>query len=395
MSNVDLKRILAIALIMFGHQLYGVDQIILGTVLVNIMEDISIPLFLGGVIVTLFGAGVVVSSILAGLIIKQKAFGFAISAGILIFSLFTFLTGFASSAWEISFYRIGVGVGEGLWSVTYYSIMGTLFAKRRGLANAIAGNMYILGFLWSYPLIAAILAWSGSWRLPFHVFGLLGFITLALIVSLVKPVALKQSGPLAVIKREEPRSSILRNRNVILSCFMGIFFSFIFYSVAGLYPTYLRTVLGYDPVSSGILMSMQNWSALVTAPLILFLSDDHGRKPFMYFLSLFSAFIIYFLFHLTPGDFIFAAIVCIIYGTGAVTYPLTLALVQDSVSTETITYATSIFSSSFYAGAAVAGLSTGYVVSMLGWELASFWLIACCIAFFLVTVMARETRGRK
>jgi MFS family permease len=374
---------------MFGHQIYAADQIVLGVVLVSVMKDIMLPLFLSGMVTTLFGVGILVGSMLAGWIVQGRGFRFTASFGILCFSIFTLLTGFSTSAWDISLYRVAMGIGEGIWNVAYYSIIGTLFAEKRGFASAIAGNMYILGILWAYPLTSIILVWSGSWRLPLQIFGMLGLFALAIILLTLKPLVSAASTMREAT--DDNNRSFLRDRNVLLSCFMGLFNSLVFYSIASFYPTYLMSGLGYDPILSSALMSMQTWSMFITAPVLLYLSDRHGRKPFIYFASLSTAFIVYFMFHLAGSSFATASIACLAYGVANCGgFPMILAFVQDSVGKEKIASVTGIYNIAFYTGTIAAGPVTGFIISTLGWEATGIWLASCSLLYFLAATIAKQ-----
>ncbi|MEM2273331.1 MAG: MFS transporter [Candidatus Bathyarchaeia archaeon] len=388
-----LKTILTVIPLMVAHQLYAADQVILGIVLTDIMRDIGLSMFSGGVVATLFGVGVLVGSMLAGWIIRRKGFKFSAFIGLFGFSIFTFLTGFSSSAWDLSLYRIGMGIGQGIWNVSYYSIIGTLFAKKRGFSTAIAGNMYVLGLFWAYPITTVIRILSGSWRLPLNIFGLIGFPILALIfLTLGSP---KETLTKSHIEFEsENLLSTLRNRNTLLGCFIGIFQSLIFFSVISFYPTYLTSALRFDPLLSGILMSIQTWSTFIASPIILFLSDRYGRKIFLRLMSLSLTPITYFMFNLNliGANFTFTAIASIIYGAAiSGSFPLALAFVQDSAAKAEIASATSLFTVAYYVGTIAAGPMTGYITFLLGWKATSLWLTTCCLISFLLAIMTKHS----
>ncbi|MEM3550465.1 MAG: hypothetical protein QXV01_05170 [Candidatus Bathyarchaeia archaeon] len=156
LKELTCNRMVTLLLFMLSHHFYAADQLIIGAVLVEVMRDLSIPIFWGGAITTLFGLGIVFSSMLTGGIAKKIGLAYTLFAGLFTFSLFTVLTGISSSALDMSIYRVGVGIGGGIWNVAYYSVFGSLYPKRRGLASGIAGNMYILGIFWSYPVASMI-----------------------------------------------------------------------------------------------------------------------------------------------------------------------------------------------------------------------------------------------
>ncbi|MBS7647779.1 MAG: MFS transporter [Candidatus Bathyarchaeia archaeon] len=381
-------------LIMFSHNLYAADQFIIGTVLVNIMTDLSLSIFWSGVIATLFGLGMVFSSLLAGRIIEKIGLFYALLTGLFTFSLFTVLTGFSFSPIDISIYRIFVGIGEGLWNVSYYSVFGSLYPKRRGLASGIAGNMYIVGIFWSYPVASIIFSWMNSWRAPFHVFGLSGLFLLVLIMLAAKFAEFRHLEEREnTVKQKERLPVMLKDRNIILGLIISFFAAITFYSITVFYPTYLRTVLNYDPVFSSTLTSTQMCSMMIMSPLILFLSDKYGRKLFLCSSSLMLAPVVYFMFRPEFGIPHIVSLLCIIYGAvNSGGYPLVVSFFQDLVEAPLIPLATSFCSAVFNIGSLASGPTTTYFVSLVGWEDLWVWLIICCLTYFLAAFMIKAGR---
>lgn len=392
---------LTLTVLAFGHQVYGADQVAIGIVLNEVMKDIGAPLALGGLLATLFGLGQVISSNPAGLIIERRGPRFALCLGIGIFSLFTLLTGLARTYLDASFYRVCFGIGQGVWNVTYYSTIGMLFAERRGLANAVLGLMFPIGVLWGAPATAIAFVWSGDWRTPFYVLGIVGFLITAIIILAVKSSTFKRPGSQVTARGNQPKSaesflSILKVRNVALGCIIGMFFALTFSSILALYPTYLRTVLGMDPVTSGVIMSLQTWPWIIVAPIFLTISDRYGRKWFLCYYGLFSAFAVYYMFHLPPENFVLAGAVSFIYGVaGAGAFSMIMIFIQDSVKESKIGASTGLVNSFIYIGVTVAGPITGYIVSLWGWAFAGYWLAGCGVVFFIAALVVKETWVRK
>ncbi|MEM2146827.1 MAG: MFS transporter [Candidatus Jordarchaeaceae archaeon] len=395
----DIKRgifkiMIIIIPLLFGHQLYAADQAILGTALTNVIRDLDIPLVLGGTITSTLGFGIIIGSLTASLIIRKRGFVYTLSLAITVFSFFTFLTGFSFSAWDLLLFRILVGVGEGLWNVAYYSMVGILFSKNRGLAIAITGNMYPIGLLWAYPLITSFITWFGNWRLPFIFFGLLGFPIAVLINLFIKSIMLKQythSGNGAKKDRRlHSYRSTLMKASVLSGCIMMFFHALIHSSILTYYPTYLVNI-GYDQTVSGVLMAILSFMLLISTVIILLLSDRYGRKPFIYCSALFSAVASVLMFQLRSKNFVYSAAICVFFGATQMGggYPLIAAFVQDSVSVETIGFAMSVISISYYVGNLIAGPATGYIVFFSGWMFGGFWLALCCLSVFTALILVK------
>lgn len=380
-----------------GHQIYGADQISIGIVLNEVMEYLGTPLALGGLLATLFGVGQIVGSNPAGWILERRGPKFTFSLAMGIFSLFTFLTGFVVSYWDAAIYRVCFGIGQGVWNVTYYSTIGKMFAKRRGLAAGVLGVMPSIGMLWGAPATALMFVSSGNWRLPFFLLGILGFLILFLIILTAGSIPSKEQSP-SLVQREraESHTSVLKNRNVFLGSIIGVFFALSFSSIAALYPTYLRTALHFDPIAAGIIVSVQTWAIIAVAPIFLILSDRYGRRRFLCYYGLSQAAAAYLMFHVPVGNFPLAVAANFIYGVaGAGTFPMVMIFMQDSVPYAKIGASTGFANLFLYVGVTAAGPITGYVASLLGWSFAAYWLVACGIVFFAAAFFIKEMRVRK
>ncbi|MDI9619338.1 MAG: MFS transporter [Candidatus Nezhaarchaeota archaeon] len=396
MKSRDAKRVLALLSLMICHQLYAADQYIVGAVLLDMMRELSLTIFWGGAIATLFSLGIVVSSMLASWIIRGIGLLNTLLISLFAFSSFTVLTGLSTSAVDASICRVCVGLGQGAWNVAYYSVFGILYPKSRGLMSGVAGNMFILGILWSYPTASLLLSLSGSWRLPFYVFGFSGVVMAAPLLLTVKPGISEdvKQGTDGRMKKAE-LLKLLMDRNMASSCALSFFAAVGFGTITSLYPTYLREVLKYGEVLSSAMTSVQMCLTLVAAPVVLSLSDKHGRKPFLYLSSVWVAPLVYLMFRPEIGSPHVTALLCSIYGVlNSGGYPLLLSYIQDLVPVGLIPLATSICTTAYYAGLLASGPIMGSLVALVGWENASFWLIFCYLAYFAAALIVKETRGR-
>lgn len=109
-----------------------------------------------------------------------------IAAGLAIWSLLTFLTGFARSYLEIFAIRIGVGIGEAAGGAPSQSLLSDTFpVERRATALAVLALGGPLGSILVFAL-GGWLADAYGWRVAFMVFGLPGLL-LALLIRTTVP----------------------------------------------------------------------------------------------------------------------------------------------------------------------------------------------------------------
>ncbi|MEM3550466.1 MAG: MFS transporter [Candidatus Bathyarchaeia archaeon] len=183
---------------------------------------------------------------------------------------------------------------------------------------------------------------------------------------------------------------MLKSRNIVLGYVISFFAAVNFYSIAGFYPTYLRTVQNYDVVFSTTLTSIQMCSMLIMAPVILYLSDKYGRKPFLYYSSLLLAPVLYFMFRLEANTPYLVLLLSILYGAvNSGGYPLIVSYFQDSVPEPMVPFATSLCATVFNLGSLLSGPAMGYFVSLIGWENVGIWLLFCCLTYFLAAFIAK------
>src|SRR5262245_39519401 len=99
-----------------------------------------------------------------------------LSAGVFVWSLMTFLSGWARSYWTLFALRLGVGIGEATCAPAATSLIGDLFpANKRAKALSVFMLGLPLGIALSYAVSGSI-AQSYGWRSAFYVAGLPGLL---------------------------------------------------------------------------------------------------------------------------------------------------------------------------------------------------------------------------
>lgn len=109
-----------------------------------------------------------------------------ICIGCFVWSMFTLLSGYAQTTWQLAAARVGVGVGEAAFVAPAYSILAAYFApSRRGIAFAILGLAVYFGQIGGYALGPAIAA-EHDWRMAFKMVGIPGMIVAPLAWLLIR-----------------------------------------------------------------------------------------------------------------------------------------------------------------------------------------------------------------
>lgn len=109
-----------------------------------------------------------------------------LSAGCLLWSLFTMLSGLAGDRWMLAATRVGVGIGEAAFIAPAYSVLADRFGpEQRGKAFAILGLGIYFGQIGGYiggPALAAL----HGWRMAFLLMGAPGILLALLTVLLIR-----------------------------------------------------------------------------------------------------------------------------------------------------------------------------------------------------------------
>lgn len=186
-----------------------------------------------------------------------------ITLSLLVWSLFTVLTGFARTFWQLLFARAAVGIGEAGCSPAAYSLISDYFEpKRRSTALSIysmgiAGGV-VIGFL-----VGGQVAQAYGWRAAFYVVGLPG-VLLAVVMKLTlrePPRGFSDAGP--VDQEPPPVTQVLRAlwakpafRHMSLAAALH---AFVGYGVGGFNPAFLMRTHGMGVAEVG------NWLAPIAA----------------------------------------------------------------------------------------------------------------------------------
>lgn len=127
-----------------------------------------------------------------------------IAAGLLVWSLFSGLTGFAADFWTLFFCRLMVGVGEATLGPAAISLLSDYFPPAK---RATVTSIYSMGIAVGAGLAAFLGGWIGlhyGWRWAFYTLGFPGIFLAALVFLLREPVRSKDS----VIATQKDVSSV-------------------------------------------------------------------------------------------------------------------------------------------------------------------------------------------
>ena len=207
---------------------------------------------------------------------------------VLMFSVFSLLTGFAAGFVSLLIIRAVMGAFEGpIMPVSQSFIIPQSTPSRRGMNMGIM-QVAAVGAIASLagPLVQVQLAESIGWRMTFVITIVPGIIIAILVFRvLINPPTegneyeMKQRGE-DVSKREKvPFWKIMNNRNIILSIIGTLFLLCWYVCTLTFIPGYLTVEKGFSNVEMSQIMAAFGVGAILWGVLVPKLSDIFGRKP--------------------------------------------------------------------------------------------------------------------
>jgi len=246
-----------IAILFLGWSLGNFDRFIMNYAILGISEDFHLTASATGIVLSSFFAGYALMQIPGGWLADKFGYRKVLIIAVLLWSIFTFITGSAWSLWSLILIRFFFGLGEG----SYFP------AASKGIANWFPQNersramsiMLTSGTIMGVitPIIGTMLMHSIGWRMIFYIVGGIG-----LVITLLFYFLLHEQNQTKLVKREavlqtkSPLSEVLKTP-MIWNLFIANFSIYaVNWGLSAWMPTYLLNVKGLDLTSVGIISAI-------------------------------------------------------------------------------------------------------------------------------------------
>jgi predicted MFS family arabinose efflux permease len=206
----------------------------------------------------------------------------------------------------------------------------------------------------------------GRWQVPMIVFGVLGFLAMAVIAVGVDSSCTERERATA-IRQDVGGAATLVNRNTILLTAMSLLGGLVIYGYLGLYPTFLREALGYSPTAAGSVMGLYGLGALMSIAGG-WIGDRGSPRAVLSATFVVAALLGYLLFN-GPAAYYWQAMLSFVWGVvvSGMIYVNLAGYHVKAVRRHLAGRASGVFVSSLYLSAAVAGYSMGWLANRGGW----------------------------
>jgi MFS family permease len=203
------------------------------------------------------------------------------AGGLVVWSLFTALSGGAWSFASLLLFRLGVGIGEASYAPAANAMIFDAFPpQRRARAVAVFQLGIPVGLLVAFLSVGWIVQATGSWRVPFVVAAVPGFLLAVAMLYLPEPErGASERGPAAPVGEAAPIRSILRIPTVRWLIVAGIGVQVPTYAVATflvpLLQRYFGLAIGPASLSAGLILGVTGIVGLLLGGV---LADRASRR---------------------------------------------------------------------------------------------------------------------
>jgi MFS family permease len=338
--------------------------------------DLSLPQV--GLASTVFTLGMGLAGIPTGYLLSKLSRKSVVIIGLVMFSVATYMTGYASNLTDLMIYRFISGLGEAMQLTAILAIGTTYFLNHRAVAASSLNFTFGIGAIIGPNLGASILA-NSDWQVPFVAFGLAGIPVLLLIMIFVKP----WFSELVVSEKNNTVESDVGGQlwsiTPILMAIATVFAGLAIYGYLGLYPTFLRESLGFTPKQAGLAVSFYGAGALLS----LFggwLGDKFNYRKILIISLVVAAVTGGILFSGTYQSIEMNMFLSFIFGSSisGMVYANLSAGIIKSVKRSLASKASGLFVASLYIPAAFSGYLLGALKGILGWTGAGLVQVSLC-----------------
>ena len=370
MAPTGTVAMVGVAIIVSSYCINAMDRTLFPLILPEVAREYRFSLPEAGLMSTVFTIGMAVAGIPAGYLMSRMARKSVAQTGVLIFSVATILTAWASGFADMLLFRALTGIGEAMQLTALLAIMSACFVRYRGAAVGALNCAFGIGAVIGPSLGAAILSAYGTWRAPMICFGMLGFAVMALVPIFVRSSVTEVTASVTPRTNMAGGADTLVNRNSLLLLLLSAISGLSIFGFLGMYPTYLRGQLHFSPGDAGAIMSIYGLGVLVSVGGGL-LGDRFPVRPVLAVSFAVAAVIGWLLFN-GPANFALQSVLAFAFGvvfSGAIYVNLAAGHVK-AVNDRLSGQASGLFVSAFYAAASVAGYTIGWLANAFGWAAA-------------------------
>jgi MFS transporter, DHA1 family, inner membrane transport protein len=382
--------------LLLSYILNSIDRSLFSILTIEVRDAMSLSLPEVGLAATVFTLGMGLAGLPTGYLLSIISRKSVVLLGLFVFSVATLLTAYAQGLPDLLAYRFISGLGEAMQVTALIAIGASYFHKHRALVTGTISFAYGIGAFIG-PAITASLLNAYDWKAPFTVFGLVGFVTMAVVAIGVRSWFSENRANEDHANDDQSNhadpgaNDTIWNPTTILLGLASICSGIAVYGFSGLYPTYLRSALGFSPQQAAQVMGAIGIGGFL-APIGGWLGDRVGYHRVLFVALPLAALSGGISFTELGRSVILHAVVAGVFGIAVLSllYANLSAIIINSMGPAKTAQTSGLFIASYYIPAAFAG----YLLAQL--KEASDWTTAGVLqtsGFALVAVILIVVAG--
>jgi MFS family permease len=382
--------------LLLSYVLNSIDRSLFSILTIEVRDAMSLSLPEVGLAATVFTLGMGLAGLPTGYLLSIMSRRSVVLLGLFVFSVATLLTAYARGLPDLLAYRFISGLGEAMQVTALIAIGASYFHKHRALVTGTISFAYGIGAFIG-PAITASLLKAYDWKAPFIVFGFVGFVMMAVVAIGVRSwfsenKANEEHANGDNSSHADPGANdTIWNPTTILLGLASICSGIAVYGFSGLYPTYLRSALGFSPQQAAQVMGAIGIGGFL-APIGGWLGDRVGYHKVLFLALPLAALSGGISFTELGRSVILHAVVAGVFGIAVLSllYANLSAIIINSMGPAKTAQTSGLFIASYYIPAAFAG----YLLAQL--KEASDWTTAGVLqtsGFALIAVILIVVAG--
>jgi predicted MFS family arabinose efflux permease len=389
-------KIILILSLAFG--LVGLDRFILPVLFPSMQQELGLSQTQLGTLVGILAVAWGAAAFAMGYASDRLGRRAVLVPAVVLFSVLSALSGFATGFMSLLIIRMIMGASEGPVASTGVAVaVEASHPSRRGLNNGVFQCMISLFGLALGPIIATQLLKYTDWRHVFMIVGIPGLIVAVVMWFIIREPETVDTGA----GHHAPRASfgdVFKHRNVALAmltlmCAMaGIFV------LAAMMPVYLQVYLKLNTEQMGFVFSAIGFGGFIGQFALPAISDIIGRKAATLISYAVAAVFLYLFIHTGPGSL--TMLFALLFGAALFNFAA-LAILAGPVAAEAAplgmvaSVAGLVIGAGEIFGGGVAPVISGWIADNYGIENTLWFALGGQVLGTLIALFLKETAPRR
>jgi len=391
------QRNLILLLLFIGWAIGNFDRYFINYAILSITEDLQLSPTSTGLILSSFFAGYALMQIPGGWLADKFGSRRVLIVSVLMWSIFTAMTGAAWSLTSMIMIRFLFGIGEGGFQPSSSKLISQTFpsSKRAWAMSIMLSTGGIVSLI--VPVLSVYLLTTIGWRVSFLVLGGIGLIITVLYWAFIRlPEGFKEEEFKPVGENQEGVFKQLIKTPLMLNLFIAYYSIYaINWGLATWLPTYLVNVRGLDLISLGWVQTIPGLAMLFAIFLSGYVIDrlPEGREKVIGAIACVIIGIILYLMFNAPNVTMFITYQTIVIMFISFIMLLLPAIILKRLPSSVIGTSMGVANTGGQLAGFITPLAIGFIVQMFNGSYdAAFWMLIIFAIICMVSLLTLNYR---